>query len=150
MNFADPIRFAALAFVLALSLGACKRTTPEQQLHDAVNRMQSGIESRDAGAVRKTLAEDFIGPGGLDRTGAVRLAQLTFLQHPDIGATLGPLRIQWFPSAANPDHAAVQFSAVLTGGSGAMLPDQAQVYQVKTGWRREGDTWLLTSATWTP
>jgi hypothetical protein len=150
MRFAAAIGFALSAVVLALSLGACTRTTPEQQLRDAVGRMQSGIESKDAGVVKKTLAEDFIGPGGLDRAGAVRLAQLTFMQHPDIGATLGPLQIQWFPSAANPDHAAVEFSAVLTGGSGAMLPDQAQVYQVKTGWRRKGDTWLLTSATWTP
>ena len=70
MNFVDPIRSALLAFVLVLSLGACTRTTPEQQLRDALSRMQSGIESRDAGAVKKILAEDFIGPGGLDRTGA--------------------------------------------------------------------------------
>ncbi|WP_166207277.1 nuclear transport factor 2 family protein [Cognatiluteimonas telluris] len=150
MGFADSFRFASLAFFFALSLGACTRTTPEQHLRDALGRFQAGIESRDAGAVKKTLADDFIGPGGLDRTSAVRLAQMTFMQHPDIGATLGPLQIRWFPSAANPDHAAVEFSAVLTGGSGAMLPDQAQVYQVKTGWRREGDTWRLTSATWTP
>jgi hypothetical protein len=150
MKIATPIGFLALWLAFGLSLAACSRTTPEQQLRGTIDHMQAGIESRDAGAIKKTLADDFIGPGGLDRTGAVRLAQLTFLQNQKIGATLGPLRIQWFPSAQAPDHAAVEFSAVLTGGAGAMLPDQAQVYQVKTGWRREGDAWLLTSATWTP
>ena len=150
MQGAKAIRYASMGFVLGLVLAGCSRGTPEQQLRQSVGRLQAGIESRDAGVVKETLADDFIGPGGLDRNGAVRLAQLNFLRQRSIGATLGPLQIQWFPSASAPDHAAVDFSAVLTGGSGATLPDQAQVYQVKTGWRRRGDAWLLTSATWSP
>jgi ketosteroid isomerase-like protein len=150
MNVAVPIRMGVLGLAFSLSLVACTRTTPEQQLRAAIDRMQAGIEARDATAVKQALADDFIGPGGLDRSGAVRLAQLAFLQNAKVGATFGPLQIQWFPSAAAPDHASVEFNAVLTGGAGAVLPDQAQAYQVKTGWRREGDAWRLTSATWTP
>jgi hypothetical protein len=150
MHFAKTLRTLSVAFALVLALSYCARSTPEQRLRQAVASLQSGIEARDAGAIKRVLADDFVGPGGMDRTAAVRLAQLTFLQHNDIGASLGPLQVQFFPSAQAPDHASVRFSAMLTGGSAAMLPDEAQVYQVQTGWRREGDAWLLISATWTP
>ena len=36
---------------------------------------------------------------------------------------------------------------MLTGGSG-WLPERGSVYRVETGWRRDGDDWLLTSARW--
>ena len=143
-------RVFLICLVLILSMAHCQRTTPEQQLRAAVSRMQSGIEARDAGAMKQLLADDFIGPGGMDRTNAGRMAQLLFLQHQDVGVNLGPLDIRWFPSPSAPDHATVHFTVVLTGGSGAMLPDAARVYQVETGWRRDGDTWLLTNASWSP
>jgi hypothetical protein len=43
----------------------------------------------------------------------------------------------------------VSFTAALTGGPG-WLPEQAQVYQVQTGWRLEGNDWKLISAQWKP
>ena len=138
------------AFAVALVLSQCARSTPEQRLRQTVSSLQAGIEARDASAIKRLLADDFIGPEGMDRTAAVRLAQLAFLQHRDVGSSLGPLQIEFFPNAEAPDHASVRFPVVLTGGSGAILPDQAQVYQVQTGWRRDGNDWLLTSATWTP
>jgi hypothetical protein len=150
MHFATTLRNVSIAFALVLGLSHCAGTTPEQRLRQDLASLQAGIQARDAGAIKHLLADDFIGPGGMDRTAAARLAQLTFLQHRDIGASIGPLQVQFFPSAQAPDHASVRFTAVLTGGSGALLPDEAQVYQVRTGWRREGDAWLLTSATWTP
>lgn len=150
MKAMHPIGCLVVGIALLALPAGCARTTPEQQLRDTVARLQDGIESRDVGVVKQVLADDFIGPDGLDRKGAVRMAQLDFLQHDSIGATVGPLRIQWFPSASAPDHATVRFTAVLTGGSGTMLPEQAQVYQVQTGWRREGNAWQLTSATWNP
>lgn len=150
MTLGKSLRTVSTGLVVGLLLCHCARTTPEQQLRKTMAGLQSGIEERDAGSVKRVLAEDFIGPNGLDRTGAVRMAQVMFLQHRDVGASIGPLQVEWFPTRAAPDHAAVRFSAVLTGGSGALLPDQAQVYQVQTGWRRKGDEWQLTSATWSP
>ena len=91
------------------------------------------------------LADDFVGPEGLDRAGAARLAQGAFLRYRDVGLTFGPLDI-----TLRDDFATVRFTAAARGGSGGLLDQSAQVYDVETGWRRIDDEWLLTSARWEP
>ena len=137
------LAFGLLACALALT--ACRKAPPEQRLRETVAGLEAAIEGRDAGAVKQVLADDFIGPEGLDREGATRLAQVSFLRHGAIGMALGPLDVQ-----LQDRHATVRFSAALSGGSGAPLPDAAQLYDVETGWRLEDGEWRLTSATWTP
>ena len=56
-----------------LLLGACTRTPPEQRLREAMAGMQAAIEQRDAAALADHLAEDFVGPEGMDRDGARRI-----------------------------------------------------------------------------
>jgi len=138
-----------LAVFALAALSSCSRTPPEQQLRNTVETLQAAIETRDVGAMKRVMAEDFVGTQGLDRAGATRLAQLMFLQHRDIGVSLGPLRMELLPSQSAPDHATVHFTAALTGGNGAALPDAARLYDVETGWRLQGNDWRLTSAIWT-
>ena len=133
------------ACIGALAMVACSRPTPEQALRDTVAQLQAAIEARDANALRGHLAEDFIGPEGMDREGARRLAQLVFLRNRSIGATLGPLDL-----ALRGDDATVRFTAALTGGNGALLPDSAQVYDVTTAWRSRDQEWELVSVDWSP
>jgi hypothetical protein len=71
-----------------------------------------------------------------------------YLQNRRIDAVFGPLQVTLLPSAMHPDHATVEFSAALTGGSGGALPDTARLYQVRTGWRLQDDDWRMTSADW--
>jgi hypothetical protein len=140
------VRLWLIAAVLLVALCACTRTTPEQQLRDTVSSLQAGIETRDAGDIRTVLADDFVGPEGLDREGAVRMAQAMFLRHRDVGVTIaGPLQVRM-----QPDHASVRFDVALSGGSGGVLPDTARLYSVETGWRLQDGDWRLTSAEWTP
>ena len=137
---------ACIAFLAACVLAGCARTPPEQRLREAVAAMQSAIEARDVPAVRELLADDFIGPGGMDRRAAARLAQVTFMRHQDIGVSVvGPLDL-----TISDDRASVRFDAALTGGSGGLLPDRARIQSVETGWRLEGGEWRLVSATWKP
>jgi hypothetical protein len=139
------VRGACLATALLLGvmlLVACTRTPPEQRLREAMAGMQTAIEQRDAAALADHLAEDFVGPDGLDRDGARRMALVMLRRHRSVGVTLGPPDIE-----LQEDHATVRFSAVLTGGSG-VLPESARVQDVTTGWRDEGGTWRLTSADW--
>lgn len=128
---------------LLLVLAGCTRTPPEQALRDTMSQLQAAIEARDAAAVHVLLADDFIGPEGLDRNGARRLAQGMFLRYRGVGATIGPLEI-----VLQDQHAQVRFDAVVTGGSGGLLPESGQAYDVETGWRMEDGEWRLVNAQW--
>ncbi|UNK49976.1 nuclear transport factor 2 family protein [Lysobacter sp. S4-A87] len=133
------------ALLLVMSMLGCSRTPPEQRLRETVATLQQGIEQRDASVLEGVLAADFVGPDSLDREGAGRIARLLFLRHSQIGVNLGPVSVQ-----LQPGHATARFTAALTGGSGEVLPDSAQLYEVETGWREEDGEWRLTSATWVP
>jgi len=136
-------RLAAGCLALAMLAAGCARTPPEEALRGSVAALESAIESREPGAVADVLAEDFIGPDGLDRDGARRMARLHFLRNRDVGLVIGPLDI-----ALQDRHATVRFTAAVSGGTGAWLPERGSVYRVETGWRRQGDDWRLTSAHW--
>lgn len=136
---------AITGLLVAILLVGCSRPDPEQALRDAVGQLHDAIGQRDASALDDWLADDFIGPDGMDRDGARRLALVSFMRYRDVGVTLGPLEID-----LQPDHATVKFTAMLTGGSGRLLPQSARVHDVRTGWRLEDGDWRMTSATWTP
>jgi hypothetical protein len=138
------MRITLLAGLLLIA-AACQRTPPEEALRARMSVLESAIDARDAGALGDFLADDFIGPGGMDGTGARRLAQGLFLRYRDIGTRLGPLDVQ-----VQEQHATVRFDAIVTGGAGSLLPDSGQVYDVRTAWRLEGGEWVLVSAEWAP
>ena len=140
-----PGRLVQAMLLLCVFAAGCARTPPEQALREAVVGLQAAVEARDARDVAGFLAEDFIGPGGLDREGARRLAALHFMRHGDVGVHPGPLDIELRDA-----HARVRFSAVSSGGSGRLLPDSARAWQVDTGWRLVDGDWRMTSADWTP
>jgi len=137
-----PWTIPALAMA-ALLLAACSRTSPEQALRRDIDALQAAVETRDVAAVSDGIAQDFIGPDGMDRDAARRLAQLVFLRNRDVGVTRGPLDI-----AMREGGATVRFTAAMTSGSGALLPQSGQVYDVRTDWRQVGDEWELVAAEW--
>lgn len=133
------------AACLTAVLAGCVKSDPEQALRATVSELQAAVATRDAGVIEDVLAEDFVGPEGLDREGAQRMARLVFLRHRQVSATLGPLEV-----SMQHEHATVRFTAVLTGGAGGLLPETGQLYDVQTGWRLADGKWKLTSARWTP
>ena len=137
-------RFLTLVAILLL-LAGCSRTPPEQALRRTIEQMQSAIEERDAATLADGVAQDFIGPDGMDRKAAQRLVAVVFLQNKQIGVTLGPLDIKLQPGGAT-----VRCTAAMTGGDSALLPTSGEVYEVTTQWRQDGDDWELVSAEWEP
>jgi len=133
-----------MAGVLALWLVGCARPGAEEQVRAQVAALQHAVEHRDLGDAMDLVADDFAGNNGLDRDGLRALMRLQFLVNANVRATLGPLQV----TLQGQDHATVKFSALLTGGSGRLLPDQAGTYQVTTGWRRDGGDWKLYTAQW--
>lgn len=134
-----------LVAILVVALSGCTRAAPEQRLRATLEAMHQAIEARQIGAAMAPVAEDFVGEQGLDAAGLRRLMQLQMLGNRRIGVTLGPVDVQ-----VRDDTARVRFTALLTGGSGRWLPEQAQTYQVTTGWRLQDGDWQLTYAQWEP
>ena len=143
-GFQGICRLACMGLLLIVS--ACSRSDPEQAVRAQLEALQQAIDARDAGAVEDLLAEDFIGNEGMDRRGAKQLAAAVFLRHREIGARLGPVTVE----LRGEGEAIARFSVLATGGSGGLLPEQGQVYQVQTGWRLQDGDWKLLNASWTP
>lgn len=134
----------ACAWYVVLATG-CARADPEQALRETVAELQAAIEQNDPAAMQQHLADDFIGNDGIDREGARRLAAAMRLRYRDLAVDAGPLQVDM-----DGTHAKVSFTAVLRGGAGRLLPESARIYEVETGWRQDGDDWLLSSVRWTP
>lgn len=134
-----------LALVM-LACVACSSGSTEQALRLQVDAMQAAMESRDAGDVHALLAEDFVGNDGLDRRGARQLAAGLFLRHRDVAARFGPVRVDM----RGQGDAVARFTVLATGGSGGLLPDSGQVFDVDTGWRLVDGKWQLLNARWKP
>ena len=130
------------ALVLAMVAG-CSREPPEEALRATIAGMAAAAEARDAEAVVASFADDFAGPDNMDRDQFRRYLALVWLRNREVGVQLGPLDVELIG-----ERARVDFTAAATGGDGGFLPDRAQVYQVRTGWRLDDGEWKLISAEW--
>lgn len=131
-----------LFLALAL-LAGCAKAPAEQRLRERIGAMQDAIVARDVSAFMEGVAEDFIGSGNLDRAALQQVVRLQVMRNAAIGATLGPIEV-----AIQGERATVEFDAVLTGGTGGLLPERAQGYRIKSGWRDGGDGWQVYHAEW--
>lgn len=139
----------AVLLAPALLLGGCRATPSEEALRASVEALEVAIEARDPGAVADLLADDFVGPDGMDRDAARRLAQLAFLRSREVAVTLGPLDLDLHDGDGNRGmRATVSFTAALAGGSGRLLPESGSIYRVQTGWTHADGEWKLASARW--
>lgn len=143
---AAPTSLWCLVLSVLVLATACSRTPPEEALRETVAAMQAHIASRDASALHGLIDEEFSGPEGMDRRGARQLATGMMLRYRSVGVTTGPLEI----TLQGDDRATVRTRVLLTGGSGAVLPDSARAYRVESAWRRRGDDWRLLSLRWEP
>ncbi|HWS78999.1 MAG TPA: nuclear transport factor 2 family protein [Thermomonas sp.] len=137
---------ASLAIATVLLLAGCGKDSPEQAVRAQVDALQAAIDARDAGDIEDLLAEDFVGNDGLDRRGARQLAAGVFLRHREVAAKVGPVSVE----VRGTGDAIARFSVLATGGSGGLLPEQGQLYQLETGWRLADGEWKLVNASWTP
>ena len=139
-------RIALLAACgLAIAIGGCSRTPPEQRLREQLSNMQAALEQHQAGRFMDGVAEDFGGNEGMDRAALQQVVRTQVLVNTSIGMTLGPAEVDM-----QGDRATVRFSAMATGGSGRFIPDRAQAWEVTSGWRDENGEWRLYYAEWRP
>lgn len=136
------MRIVSLCLVAVLA--ACSRTSDEQRIRETIAIMQQELEARNPRAFMAHIAEDFIGNDAtVDRDALHNILRAEVLRNESLGVTLGPIDV-----ALQDDRATVHVAATFTGGSGGMLPERGAVYEITSGWRRNGREWVCFSARW--
>lgn len=134
-----------LCVVITLSVTACGREEPEQQLRAAIAAMQKDVEEGKAGDFMDGVASDFVGNEGVDRAGLERLVKAQLLLNNKVGVQTGPVTVELAPDNRT---ATVRFSVLLVGGSGRFMPERGDMQELVSGWREEGGEWKVYSASW--
>lgn len=138
---------SAMLVLLALWLTGCgEPPATEDAISQAIKEMAQAIEERNSSAVVTHLHEDLqvneSSRGTLDLEQVRRLLMATFYRHRNINVLL--TNIQVTPDSLRDDLASAQFNVLVTGGSGGILPSQAQLYRIHSSWRNDGE-WRLIS-----
>lgn len=137
---------AVIALLIAVMAQAgCSRAPAEQRLRETIASMEKAIEAADAAGFLSGVASDFSGNGGAyDRRQLHATLRGLFLRHRDIGVVLGPLDVVMHGE----ERATVVVSAVVTGGSGGLLPETGQRLRIESGWRQDDGEWRCITASW--
>lgn len=129
----------------ALALGCSGPSGEEERLQATLDTLAGAVENRDASDIVANLAEDFDGPGGMNRERARAFAGVMMARYSELGVTwtLQEMDIQG-------DRATTRLTAMLTGK--ALVPGfegRGRLMNVDLGWRMEGGEWRVVSARWT-
>ncbi|MBB5208260.1 nuclear transport factor 2 family protein [Chiayiivirga flava] len=138
-------RSVALVVLLCMLLAGCGRAPAEERLRDRFEAMRTAMLERRPGDFMDGVAEDFVGEGNADRAALHNILRAQLLRNSSLGATIGPLDI-----VVDGDRATMQFTMVLTGGAGGFIPERANGWSVKSGWRDGDDGWQVYFAQWEP
>ena len=142
-------RSTGLLLVALLSAGllnCSKPLTVEQQVIAMIREMETRLEAGERRPFMSHITEDFNGQNGLlNREELQRFVILQLNRHQRLHAQLMPIRV----SETGDGTAAASFKALITGGPN-WIPDSGQIYDFETHWLKQGDEWMLFSASWTP
>lgn len=131
--------------VAVLVLVACGSAPgPEQQIRDRLTSMIEALEEGSVGAFMDPIADDFIaGDRALDRRALGLLVRRERMARDSIRVR----RVNTQVELHGEQRATATFQALATGGSG-LIPDEGRLWNIETGWRLDGDEWMLISAGW--
>ncbi len=134
---------ATLTFV-ALCLTACAHPPDEARIRGAIEAMRHAIEERRPGDFLDHVSADFTGnDGSVDREGLHNLLRVAVLRNEDVSVAVPSIDVELAG-----DRATVRVVAIVTGGSGGLLPERGEVYTIVSGWKRERGTWRCYNAKW--
>ena len=138
----------ATSFVIAvLLLAACgDDLTVEQQVIATLRNMEYAAEEGQHLEFMTYVAESFgAQQGSMDRREFHRFMIFQINQNRRLQAQFFPI----FVTETGEDTASAHFRILVTGGAG-LLPESGQLFEVETGWLRDGGDWNLTEADWEP
>jgi hypothetical protein len=138
---------AVIGVVALLGLVACgPKSTVEEQIEANIAAMEAAGEAGERGAFMEHVADGFEArEGRMTRDDFRRFLFLQINQQRRIRAQLFPITVE----EQGPNLAEARFNVLVTGGAG-LIPDDGQLFSVRTAWVLEGGDWLLWRADWTP
>lgn len=138
--------FSALlivAFSLVLA-GCAEQSSDEQQIRDHLDAMTLALEEDHVRDFMRPIAEDFIAEtGGLNRNALMLLVRRERMAREEVRIQ----RMNTEVDILSDNRATATFQAIATGGTG-IIPDEGQLWNVETGWRKQGDDWQMINASW--
>ena len=106
--------------------------------------MQQAMEERNPRAFLAYVSEDFIGNSAdFDRAALANLLRIEVFRNDQVGVMLGPIDID-----LQDDRATAHVTATFMGGSGGLLPEHGAIYDITSGWKRDGGKWVCYSGRW--
>ena len=141
------LRSLAIGAATVLCLSACGPSgSVAEQIEAAIAAMEAAGEAGERGAFMEHVADGFEAQEGrMTRDDFRRFLFLQFNQQRRIRAQLFPITVE----EQGPNLAEASFNVLVTGGAG-LIPDDGQLFSVRTAWVLEGGDWLLWRADWTP
>lgn len=129
----------------ALLLSACgEKLSVEQQVIGTIRDMEFAAEEGQHLEFMTYIADSFSGQSGsMDRREFHRFMIFQINQHRRLQAQFFPIYVK----ETGENTASANFKVLVTGGAG-LLPESGQLYEVETGWLRDGSGWLLMTANW--
>lgn len=141
----DAAKGSMALMLCALLLSACSKPPAEERLRERFAQMQAAVLERKPSDFIDGVAEDFVGNGNADRAALHNILRAQLLRNASMSATIGPLDI-----VIEGERATMNFTMVLTGGAGGFIPERANGWSVKSGWRDGDDGWQVYFAEWEP
>ncbi len=135
--------FLVFLALLALGLAGCRRAPDEVRIRAAIEAARTAATETDAGALTEVLSEDFDGnTGTMSRKDLGNLLRLARLRGETVRALLGPIEVE-----PRGERFVARFTVTL-GSGGKLFPAELGIFNVETGWRREGREWRCYTASW--
>jgi hypothetical protein len=136
-----------MILAVCLGLAGCGPSgTVEEQIEANIAAMEAAGEAGERGAFMDHVADGFEAQEGrMTREDFRRFLFLQLNQQRRLRAQLFPITVE----TRGPNLAEARFSVLLTGGGG-LIPDEGELFSVRTEWVLEGGDWLLWRADWTP
>jgi hypothetical protein len=133
--------------LLLTSLVACtEQLSVEQQIIATIREMEARIEAGERRPFMSHVSADFSGQNGSmnrEQLRALMIMQLNRYQR--LQGQLFPIQVIELAEG----EATAHFRALVTGGPN-WIPENGQLFEFETHWRRVDGDWLLHAANWEP
>ena len=127
-------------------IGACSSPPADdvEAITANIRAMAEALQDRNARQISRHISDDFdwrLGERDMNREDTRRMMTAIFMRHQNINVVLTNIQVNMDPASSR--RASARFNALVTGGSGGILPSTAQLYRVESDWALTDGDWLL-------